>query len=30
LSRMARDYVAHIKATLWCRSVSFEGERHRS
>jgi apolipoprotein N-acyltransferase len=30
LSRMARDSVAQIKATLSHRSVSFEGERRRS
>jgi hypothetical protein len=30
LRRAARDAVAHVKATLGFRSVSFEGERHRS
>ena len=29
LSRTARDYVAHVKAVLSWRSVSFEGERRR-
>ena len=29
LSRTARDYVAHVKAALSWRSVSFEGDRRR-
>jgi hypothetical protein len=29
LSKAAHDYVAHVKAALSWRSVSFEGERHR-
>jgi hypothetical protein len=30
LGKTARDYVTSIKATLWYRSVSFEGNRRRS
>ena len=30
LSRMVRDQMAHLKAALSCRSISFEGERRRS
>src|SRR5262245_14478280 len=30
LSRLVRDQVAHLKAALSCRSISFEGERRRS
>jgi hypothetical protein len=29
LSKTARDYVAHVKAALSWRSVSFEGKRHQ-
>ncbi|MBV8701169.1 hypothetical protein [Bradyrhizobium sp.] len=30
LSRMVRDQMAHLKAALSCRSISFEGERRQS